>query len=75
MRKYRKRKDPVGKSDRALSAYIKTVESSLSSLIDIRHDPSANDKMMYQWIVDQGFQPIIIATKLDKLKTQSGAEA
>ena len=37
-------------------------------LIDIRHDPSANDKMMYQWIVDQGFQPIIIATKLDKLK-------
>ena len=37
-------------------------------LIDIRHDPSANDKMMYDWIVDQGFQPIIIATKLDKLK-------
>lgn len=37
-------------------------------LIDIRHDPSANDKMMYNWIVDQGFQPIIIATKLDKLK-------
>lgn len=37
-------------------------------LIDIRHDPSANDKMMYQWIVEQGFQPIIIATKLDKIK-------
>lgn len=37
-------------------------------LIDIRHAPSANDKMMYEWIVDQGFQPIIIATKLDKLK-------
>ena len=37
-------------------------------LIDIRHDPSANDKMMYDWIVDQGFNPIIIATKLDKLK-------
>ena len=37
-------------------------------LIDIRHEPSANDKMMYEWIVDQGFQPIIIATKLDKLK-------
>ena len=26
-------------------------------LIDIRHDPSANDKMMYDWIVDQGFNP------------------
>lgn len=37
-------------------------------LIDIRHDPSANDKMMYEWIVAQGYNPIIIATKLDKLK-------
>ena len=37
-------------------------------LIDIRHDPSANDKMMYEWIVSQGYHPIIIATKLDKLK-------
>jgi GTP-binding protein len=37
-------------------------------LIDIRHEPSANDKMMYRWIVDQGFKPVIIATKLDKLK-------
>ncbi len=37
-------------------------------LIDIRHDPSANDKMMYDWIVAQGYHPIIIATKLDKIK-------
>lgn len=37
-------------------------------LIDIRHEPSANDRMMYEWIVAQGYQPIIIATKLDKLK-------
>ena len=37
-------------------------------LIDIRHDPSANDKMMYDWIVAQGYNPIIVATKLDKLK-------
>lgn len=37
-------------------------------LIDIRHDPSANDKLMYEWILHQGYQPIIIATKLDKLK-------
>ena len=37
-------------------------------LIDIRHAPSANDKMMYDWILSQGYQPIIIATKLDKLK-------
>ncbi|MEF9839541.1 MAG: ribosome biogenesis GTP-binding protein YihA/YsxC [Lachnospiraceae bacterium] len=36
-------------------------------LIDIRHDPSANDKLMYDWVVGQGFHPIIIATKLDKI--------
>lgn len=37
-------------------------------LVDIRHDPSANDKLMYDWIVNNGFNPVIIATKLDKLK-------
>ena len=37
-------------------------------LVDIRHDPSENDKMMYNSIVDNGFRPVIIATKLDKLK-------
>lgn len=37
-------------------------------LIDIRHEPSSNDKLMYDWIVSQGFQPILIATKADKIK-------
>lgn len=37
-------------------------------LIDIRHEPSANDKLMYDWIVSNGYKPVIIATKLDKLK-------
>lgn len=37
-------------------------------LIDIRHEPSANDKQMYQWMTEQGYFPIIIATKVDKLK-------
>lgn len=37
-------------------------------LIDIRHNPSENDKMMYGWILRQGYEPVIIATKLDKLK-------
>lgn len=37
-------------------------------LVDIRHDPSENDKTMYRWILETGYQPIIIATKLDKLK-------
>lgn len=36
-------------------------------LIDIRHEPSGNDRIMYDWVVSQGFHPIIIATKLDKI--------
>ena len=37
-------------------------------LIDIRHEPGANDKIMYEWICHNGYEPIIIATKLDKIK-------
>ena len=36
-------------------------------LIDIRHEPGANDKQMYEWIVYNGYRPVIIATKLDKI--------
>jgi GTP-binding protein len=37
-------------------------------LIDIRHEPSENDCIMYNWIVENGYEPVIIATKLDKIK-------
>ncbi len=37
-------------------------------LVDIRHEPSANDKSMYEWVVYNGYHPVIIATKLDKIK-------
>ncbi len=37
-------------------------------LIDIRHEPSGNDCIMYDWVHRQGYEPIIIATKLDKIK-------
>ncbi len=43
-------------------------------LIDIRHEPSANDKQMYDWILHNGFEPIIIATKLDKIKRSQVAK-
>ena len=36
-------------------------------LVDIRHEPSENDRDMYDWIVHNGFQPFVIATKLDKI--------
>lgn len=37
-------------------------------LIDIRHEPSENDCIMYDWIVKNGYEPVIIAAKLDKIK-------
>ncbi|MBO4982169.1 MAG: YihA family ribosome biogenesis GTP-binding protein [Lachnospiraceae bacterium] len=43
-------------------------------LIDIRHTPSENDCIMYSWICSQGFEPIIIATKLDKVKRSQVAK-
>lgn len=36
-------------------------------LIDIRHEPSANDRNMYEWILANGHKPVIIATKSDKI--------
>ncbi len=43
-------------------------------LIDIRHEPSDNDRLMYDWILDSGFHPIIIATKLDKINRSQVAK-
>lgn len=43
-------------------------------LVDIRHAPGKNDCTMYDWIVQNGFQPIIIATKLDKIKRSQVAK-
>ena len=37
-------------------------------LLDIRHEPSANDVLMYDWILKAGFTPVIVATKADKIK-------
>ena len=43
-------------------------------LVDIRHAPSDNDRIMYDWISDRGYKPIIIATKLDKIKRSQVAK-
>ena len=37
-------------------------------LLDIRHEPNANDRQMYDWIVKSGHTPVLVATKADKLK-------
>ena len=59
-----------GKWGKMIERYLHSSKNlkAVFLLIDIRHEPSANDKMMYDWIVHNGFDPIIIATKLDKIK-------
>ncbi len=53
-----------------IERYLKTSKQLkiIFLLIDIRHEPSTNDKNMYEWILYNGYQPVIIATKLDKIK-------
>ncbi len=55
---------------RMIERYLHTSKKlkAVFLLIDIRHEPSDNDCLMYDWMVHQGFAPIIIATKMDKIK-------
>ena len=43
-------------------------------LVDIRHKPNQNDLQMYEWCTHYGFNPIIIATKADKIKRSQKAK-
>lgn len=43
-------------------------------LVDIRHEPSENDCTMYDWVVHNGFLPVVIATKLDKINRSQVAK-
>ena len=53
-----------------IERYLNTSKQlkSVFLLVDIRHEPSANDKQMYDWVIASGFHPVVIATKLDKIK-------
>ena len=59
---------------RGLSASAKMLHA-VFLLIDIRHAPSNNDRIMYDWILRNGYQPIIIATKLDKIKRSQSSRS
>lgn len=63
-------KQEVEKWGKMIEKYLKTSKQlkCVFLLIDIRHEPGANDRMMYDWVVSNGFTPVIIATKLDKIK-------
>ncbi len=55
---------------RMVERYLKQSAAlkSVFLLVDIRHEPSENDRIMYDWILQNGFRPVVIATKLDKIK-------
>ena len=40
---------------------------SVFLLVDSRIPPTADDQQMFNWIVEAGFEPVVIATKTDKL--------
>ena len=63
-------KTEVEKWGRMIEKYLHTSKQlkCVFLLIDIRHEPGANDKMMYDWVCANGYTPVIIATKLDKIK-------
>ncbi len=62
-------KEVAAKWGKMIEKYLNTSKQlkRVFLLIDIRHEPSANDKLMYDWIIAQGFDPVIIATKADKI--------
>ena len=53
-----------------INRYLENRENLLETilLVDIRHEPTALDKQMYDYILDSGFSGIVIATKKDKIK-------
>ena len=44
-------------------------------LVDMRHKPTSDDRLMFDWIRSQGFEPVIIATKSDKLGKNDSPKA
>jgi GTP-binding protein len=62
-------KEVTAKWGKMVERYLhqSSVLKAVFLLIDIRHEPGNNDKMMYDWVVSSGYSPIIIATKLDKI--------
>lgn len=62
-------KETKEKWGKMIDRYLKgsKVLRILFLLVDIRHEPGPNDVDMYNWCLEYGFNPIVIATKSDKI--------
>lgn len=69
-------KEEKEKWGKMVERYLKSSKQlkAVFLLIDIRHEPSANDVDMYKWITANGYDPIVIATKLDKINRSQTAK-
>ena len=63
-------KKEKAKWDHLINEYLHERENlrEVFLLVDIRHEPTKQDKMMYDWIIESGFMGFVIATKFDKIK-------
>ena len=63
-------KTEIAKWSKMIEEYLNQRKQlrAIVMLVDIRHEPGANDMLMYQWLKHYGYQIIIAATKADKLK-------
>lgn len=63
-------KSEIAKWGKMIETYLKERKElkAISLLLDIRHTPTENDKLMYEWLAHYGYETIIVATKLDKIK-------
>ena len=52
-----------------IDEYLTTRENlkEIILIVDIRHEPSEQDLMMYNWIKSFGYKGLVIATKADKI--------
>lgn len=62
-------KELAAKWMKMIETYLDTSEALrvVFLLIDIRHEPSKKDVEMYRLLYEKGFNPLIIATKADKI--------
>ena len=62
---------------RMVERYLKKSRMLLKVFIltDMRHKPTEDDRLMYDWVVSEGFAPVIIATKSDKLNKNEKPKA
>lgn len=63
-------KEAQAKWGKMIDNYLMNSETlkAVFLLVDIRHEVKSSDKEMYDWIKASGVQPVVIATKADKVK-------